>query len=259
MKIISLILLLMALTAASARADNNATEALGDSCMKINDTFNAMRYYGEALQTDSSDAIKEKMAHCLFMRGEYRKCASMLEATARKGTDSLTAETMRRLFDCYRYMDNTAKQIEWGKELLNRCPMDGIVTAYMARIYNSDDNISSPQKAYDITAKYMQTDSTCLPVMREYADANFLMRDYGKAIMLTTGCLNWATLPTTRSTRSAWPTCRRAKTLWHADGSPRQPKKARCKMRDAFTGSASYVLTWTAWPRALIIWKNQSN
>lgn len=31
MKIISLILLLMALTAASARADNNATEALGDS------------------------------------------------------------------------------------------------------------------------------------------------------------------------------------------------------------------------------------
>lgn len=78
MKIISLILLLMALTAASARADNDATEAMGDSCMKINDTFNAMRYYGEALQTDSSDAIKEKMAHCLFMRGEYRKCAAML-------------------------------------------------------------------------------------------------------------------------------------------------------------------------------------
>lgn len=51
MKIISLILLLITLTAASARADNNATEALGDSCMKINDTFNAMRYYGEALQT----------------------------------------------------------------------------------------------------------------------------------------------------------------------------------------------------------------
>lgn len=72
MKIISLILLLMALTAASARADNDATEAMGDSCMKINDTFNAMRYYGEALQTDSSDAIKEKMAHCLFMRGNAR-------------------------------------------------------------------------------------------------------------------------------------------------------------------------------------------
>lgn len=182
MKIISLILLLMALTAASARADNNATEAMGDSCMKINDTFNAMRYYGEALQTDSSDAIKEKMAHCLFMRGEYRKCAAMLEGMAKKGTDSLSQETMRRLFDCYRYMDNTAKQIEWGNRLLSRCPMDGIVTAYMAHIYNSDDKISSPQKAYDITAKYMQTDSTCLPVMREYADANFLMRDYGKAI-----------------------------------------------------------------------------
>lgn len=182
MKIISLILLLMALTAASARADNDATEAMGDSCMRINDTFNAMRYYGEALQTDSSDVIKEKMAHCLFMRGEYRKCASMLEDMARKGTDSLTAETMRRLFDCYRYMDNTAKQIEWGNRLLSRCPMDGIVTAYMARIYNSDDKISSPQKAYDITARYMQTDSACLPVMREYADANFLMRHYNKAI-----------------------------------------------------------------------------
>ena len=150
----------MALTAASARADNNSTEAMGDSCMRINDTFNAMRYYGEALQTDSSDAIKEKMAHCLFMRGEYRK------TTARKGTDSLTAETMRRLFDCYRYMGNTAKQIEWGNRLLSRCPMDGIVTAYMARIYNSDDKISSPQKAYDITARYMQTDSACLPVLR---------------------------------------------------------------------------------------------
>mgnify|MGYP000110971338 CR=1 FL=1 len=60
MKIISLILLLMTLSAASARADNDATEAMGDSCMKINDTFNAMRYYGEALQTDSSDAIKGK-------------------------------------------------------------------------------------------------------------------------------------------------------------------------------------------------------
>lgn len=232
MRIINLILLLMTLTAASARADNDMTEALGDSCMKINDTFNAMRYYGEALQADSSDAIKDKMAHCLFMRGEYRKCAAMLEDMAKKGADSLSQETMRRLFDCYRYMDNTTKQIEWGNRLLSRCPMDGIVTAYMAHIYNSDDNASSPQKAYDITAKYMQTDSTCLPVMREYADANFLMRDYGKAIMRTTGCSNWATLPTTRSTRSAWLTCRRAKPYGTqmAHQSSRKEQDAKCGM-----------------------------
>lgn len=171
----------MALTAASARADNDATEALGDSCMKINDTFNAMRYYGEALRADSSDAIKGKMAQCLFMRGEYRRCASMLEGMAGKDTGSMSMESMRRLFDCYRYMDNTSKQVEWGNELLNRCPMDGIVTAYMAHIYNSDKNLS-PQKAYDITARYMSTDSTCKPVLREYADANFLLHDYGKAI-----------------------------------------------------------------------------
>lgn len=78
MKIISLILLLMTLTAASARADNDATEALGDSCMKINDTFNAMRYYGEALQTDSSDAIKEKWRTaclCAANTANARQCS----------------------------------------------------------------------------------------------------------------------------------------------------------------------------------------
>lgn len=156
----------------------------------------------------------------------------MLETTARKGTDSLTAETMRRLFDCYRYMDNTAKQIEWGNRLLNRCPMDGIVTAYMARIYNSDDNISSPQKAYDITTRYMQTDSACLPVLREYADANFLLRDYDKAINAYNRLLELgdSTYNTVYSLGMAY--MQTGKTLWHADGSPRQPKKqdAKCGM-----------------------------
>lgn len=166
------------------------------------------------------------------MRGEYRKCAAMLEATARKGADSLSQETMRRLFDCYRYMDNTAKQIEWGNRLLSRCPMDGIVTAYMAHIYNSDDNASSPQKAYDITAKYMQTDSTCLPVMREYADANFLMRDYSKAINAYNRLLELgdSTYNTVYSLGMAY--MQTGKTLWHANGSPWQPKEqdAKCGM-----------------------------
>lgn len=85
MKIISLILSLMALTAASARADNNSTEALGDSCMKINDTFNAMRYYGEALQTDSSDAIKEKWRTaclCAANTANARQCSKVWQRKA---------------------------------------------------------------------------------------------------------------------------------------------------------------------------------
>lgn len=181
MKRINLILFILILTVGTAWADGTVTEALGDSCMKLNDTFNAMKYYGEALRTDSSARLKAKMAKCNFMRGEYRKCVSLLESTARKSPDSLSIEQMRCLFDSYGCLDNMAKQIEWGKAILGRCRMDGTVTAYVAKIYNGE-KYNQPQMAYDLTAKYLRTDSTCIPVLREYADANFLLQDYGKAI-----------------------------------------------------------------------------
>ena len=175
------IIALLAAFGATAYGQADGAEAKGDSCMEAHDTFHALMYYGEAAANDSSAALQRKVARCHYMRGDYRRCVDMMLPVAGPGGDSLTLEQMRCLLDCYRKLDDNDGQMTWGRAILRRCPMDGETTAAVAAIYNTDDRYL-PSSARVLTNDYLERDSTCIPVLRQNADAQFLMQSFDAAV-----------------------------------------------------------------------------
>lgn len=156
-------------------------EALGDSCLEVHDTYNALKYYGEALAADSSAALLRKVARCYYMRGDYGRCVSTMKPVAGPRGDSLTLQQMRYMFDSYKNLGMEDEQVSWGRAILHRCPMDGEVTAALAAIYNSSKDYL-PYVGRNLAGEYLKRDSTCIPVLRQYADAEFLLEEFDDAI-----------------------------------------------------------------------------
>lgn len=175
------IIVLLAATVTAAYGQADGAEARGDSCMDVHDTFHALTYYGEAMAADSSAALQRKVARCYYMRGDYRRCVDTMLPVAGPGGDSLTLEQMRCLFECYRRLEDNDGQMTWGRAILRRCPMDGETTAAVAAIYNTDDRYL-PSSARVLTNDYLERDSTCIPVLRQNADAQFLMQSFDAAV-----------------------------------------------------------------------------
>lgn len=175
------VIALLAAFGAAAYGQADGAEAKGDSCMDVRDTYHALMYYGEAMAADSSAALQRKAARCHYMRGDYRRCVDMMLPVAGPGGDSLSLEQMRCLLDCYRKLDDNDGQMTWGRAILRRCPMDGETTAAVAAIYNTDDRCL-PSSARVLTNDYLERDSTCIPVLRQNADAQFLMQSFDAAV-----------------------------------------------------------------------------
>ena len=181
MKKLVIMTVVFAAMSAAAYGQAGLAEARGDSCIDVHDTFHALRYYAEAVACDSSAALQKKIARCHYMRGDYRRCVGTMLPVAGFMGDSLSLEQMRWVFESYRRLDDHEQMVAWGRAILRRCPMDGEVTAAVAAVYNTDDAYL-PSSARELTDEYLKADSTCIPVLRQNADAQFLMKDFGKAI-----------------------------------------------------------------------------
>jgi Flp pilus assembly protein TadD len=181
MKKLIVISFMLAAAAAASWGQTDGAEALGDSCVEAHDTFHALQYYGEAMAADSSAALQRKVARCHYMRGDYRRCIDTMMPVAGPGGDSLTLEQMRYMFECYKMLADNDGQMTWGRAILRRCPMDGEMTAAVAAIYNTDDRYL-PSSASSLTNSFLEKDSTCIPVLRQNADAKFLMQSFDAAI-----------------------------------------------------------------------------
>lgn len=181
MKKLIVISFMLAAAAAASWGQTDGAEALGDSCVEAHDTFHALQYYGEAMAADSSAALQRKVARCHYMRGDYRRCIDTMLPVAGPGGDSLTLEQMRYMFECYKMLADNDGQMTWGRAILRRCPMDGEMTAAVAAIYNTDDRYL-PSSASSLTNSFLEKDSTCIPVLRQNADAKFLMQSFDAAI-----------------------------------------------------------------------------
>lgn len=180
MKKLLLLLLLAAALPTAARAQADGYEALGDSCMEQRDTFHALEYYRKALAADSTAELTRKMADCLYLRAEYARCTETMLAAAGPDGDSLDMKRLYEMFDSYRRLDDARQQVAWGEAILRRCPLDGETTAAVAAIY-STDSAYTPRKALELTGRYLATDSACIPVLRQHADALFLTKDFTAA------------------------------------------------------------------------------
>lgn len=180
MKKLMIIYLMLAAVTAAAWGQTSGAEALGDSCVEAHDTFHALQYYGEAMAADSSAELQRKIARCHYMRGDYRRCIdTMLPVAGFRGKD-LSPEQLRYVFESYRRLGERRKVLAWGFDLLERCPADGEVVAAMAEVYNSDE-LLSPESAMVLTKDYLAHDSTCVGVLRQHADALFLLQDFNRA------------------------------------------------------------------------------
>lgn len=181
MKKLVIMTVVFAALSAAAYGQQACAEAKGDSCLDIHDTFHALQYYADAMAADSSAALQKKVARCHYMRGDYRRCVDTMLPVAGFMGDSLSLEQMRWVFESYRRLDDHEQMVAWGRAILRRCPMDGEVTAAVAAVYNTDDAYL-PSSAMELTDDYLKADSTCIPVLRQNADAQFLMQDFDKAI-----------------------------------------------------------------------------
>lgn len=176
-----LTILLVAVTCAAVAAPREEYEEKGDSCLLRHGTFNALRNYTLALQTDSSAALMRKIARCHYMRGQYALCVKTLLPVAGPDGDSLSLEQLRYMFNSYRNLGNIGCEVMYGKAILRRSPMDAEVTAAVAKVYNAGAG-TLPDSALALTGRYLSVDSTNVLVLREHADAQFILGRFDDAI-----------------------------------------------------------------------------
>ena len=181
---ILLALALTATTAAQTRFEPLTAEAAelvacGDSCMRMNDTYNSMLCYEQALLLGSSDTVMHKLAQCYFKRGQYVKCLAL--------TDTLMADTVvyqhiKLRYNCLQKMGaSDSLWIDCAQRLVAINPMDAAVVADIANYYNGKQLADT---ALSYCRTYCALDSTNQQVNKQMARALFIKKDYYPALDL---------------------------------------------------------------------------
>lgn len=151
----------------------------GDSCSRINDTYNSMLWYQKAYAIDScNDTIVRKLAQCYYVRGQYKNCISL--------TDTLLADTaiyqdLRLRFNCFRKMAKDTLANECAKQIVVVNPLDATVVASMAAFYIAHEEVDS---ALLYAEAYYKIDSTNQQVNAQLATSLYLKKDYHRALDL---------------------------------------------------------------------------
>lgn len=166
----------------------------GDSCLRMNDTYNSLLWYQKAYAIDScNDTIVRKLAQCYYLRGQYKNCISL--------TDTLLADTaiyqdLRLRFNCFRKMAKDTLANECAKQIVVVNPLDATVVASMAAFYIAHEEVDS---ALLYAEAYYKIDSTNQQVNAQLATSLYLKKDYYRALDLflelyNNGDYNLATL-----------------------------------------------------------------
>lgn len=153
--------------------------ARGDSCMRMNDTYNSMLCYEQALLLGSSDTVMYKLAQCYFKRGQYVKCLAL--------TDTLMADTVvyqhiKLRYNCLQKMGaDDSLRIDCGRQILAVNPMDAAVVTDIATYYNGEQMADT---ALAVCQAYYKLDSTNQLVNKQMGRALFIKKDYYPALDL---------------------------------------------------------------------------
>ena len=182
----NLLLTLAILTAALTTAAQPMTDEVaacvlrGDSCQRLNDTYNSMLWYARAHQLDRlNDTVTRKLAQSYFRRGQYNQCLAL--------TDTLTADTatyqdLRLRFNCFQKMGaDDSLRIDCGRQILAVNPMDAAVVTDIATFYNNQQKADT---ALAVCQAYYKLDSTNQLVNKQMGRALFIKKDYYAALDL---------------------------------------------------------------------------
>jgi len=150
----------------------------GDSCMQQYNTFEALKYYQEALNKADTYVARTKLADCYYKRGNYRQTSDLLKLVPE---DSLSHEAFRQLCYSYQKQGDNDSFVWWTSSLTSHYPMDGEMIAGLITALTRENQA---WKGIDIGESYFNKDSTNLLVNRALADAYFIGRRFDDAVTM---------------------------------------------------------------------------
>ena len=129
---LTLAILAATLTASGQTMSREAASlvARGDSCMRMNDTYNSMLCYEQALLLGSSDTVMHKLAQSYFKRGQYGKCLALTDTLM---VDTVMYQHIKLRYNCLQKMGaSDSLWIDCAQRLVAINPMDAAVVADIA-------------------------------------------------------------------------------------------------------------------------------
>ncbi|MBO4602790.1 MAG: hypothetical protein J5651_06495 [Salinivirgaceae bacterium] len=178
---LTLAILAATLTASGQTMSREAAElvARGDSCMRMNDTYNSMLCYEQALLLCSSDTVMHKLAQSYFKRGQYVKCLALTDTLM---VDTVMYQHIKLRYNCLQKMGaSDSLWIDCAQRLVAINPMDAAVVADIATYYNGKQLADT---ALSYCRTYYALDSTNQQVNKQMARALFIKKDYYPALDL---------------------------------------------------------------------------
>ena len=187
MKPLMTILLALALTASTAAqtrfepltAEAAAIVARGDSCTRMNDTYNSLLCYEQARRLVFNDTVLYKLAQTNFRRGMYNQCLALTDTLL---ADTLTYQPLRLRYNSLQKMgaDDTLR-IECARQIVGINPLDAAVVTDIATYFNGKQQADS---AIAYCNLYRAIDSTNQLVNKQLGRALFIKKDYYPALDL---------------------------------------------------------------------------
>lgn len=181
------ILLALALTATTAAqtrfepltAEAAALVARGDSCTRMNDTYNSLLCYEQARRLVFNDTVLYKLAQTNFRRGQFNQCLALTDTLL---SDTLTYQPLKLRYNCLQKMGaDDSLRIECGRQILAVNPMDAAVVTDIATFFNGKQQADSAMAYCNL---YRAIDSTNQLVNKQLGRALFIKKDYYPALDL---------------------------------------------------------------------------
>ncbi len=149
---------------------------LADSCMKMNNTLQALRLYEQAYAADTTPTVLKKLIECHYKRGSYQKCIDLYDRICK---DSINVLDLRLKYYCYSTLNQHDSALVYGKMVRRINPYDYNVVAKTASYYNEHE---LPGSALEVANQYYRLDSTNIFVNRQKAYALYSLGDYALAL-----------------------------------------------------------------------------
>lgn len=151
----------------------------GDSCLRMNDTYNSLLWYQKAYEVEPSDTVMRRMAQCYFKRGQYNNCLSLIDTLTR---DTAVYQDLELKFNCLRKMEAKDSIVaKCSKQIVAINPLDVPATTQLVTFFNNNKNVDS---ALYYGLRYYNIDSTNQLVNKQLGRTYYLLNDYYRAIEL---------------------------------------------------------------------------
>ncbi|HPS62075.1 MAG TPA: tetratricopeptide repeat protein [Bacteroidales bacterium] len=128
--------------------------------------------------------LKLQQANLLVMDGDYRDAVPLLQELYRG--DSASFHLPRQLGTCYFELKKADSAIRFYRRALKLSPYDEYVTGRLVNLFIRTDQVPI---AYYFTQKYLEKDSTSIPILRQNGYCLYLMIDFPGAARQLGKCL----------------------------------------------------------------------